>query len=74
MLEHEADQFARDWLIAPEQYERFVESNDFTKYSITRFAKEMNIHQGIVVGRLQNEHLLRHDQYNDLKAKYTIKK
>ena len=35
-----------------------------------QFAKEVDIHPGIVVGRLQHEGVLAHGALNDLKVRY----
>jgi HTH-type transcriptional regulator / antitoxin HigA len=53
--EADADQFARDTLIPPASYARFVETGDFSEEAVRAFAKEQNIAPGIVVGRLQRD-------------------
>lgn len=56
--EEEADNFAQQSLIPPEQFKIFVRTSDFSSDSIQRFADEIGIFPGIVTGRLQNEKLL----------------
>lgn len=70
--EREADEFARNWLISLEDIERFEAEGRCTKQSVLRFSQEVGILPGIVVGRLQSDHRLRHDQFNDLKSKYEL--
>lgn len=72
IMEHEADKFAADSLISQEQFRFFVETNratNFSKASIKKFATQIGIAPGIVVGRLQHEKLLRQSYCNELKRK-----
>ena len=70
--EAQADQFARDTLISEEDYNRFLKSNCKNKAAIVRFAKEIGIAPGIVVGRLQKENIIPYNWHNDLKVHYVI--
>ena len=70
--EDEANIFARDILIAQEQYEAFIRTNCFTKDSIISFAHKIGISTGIVLGSLQKENYVPYNRYNDLKVKYQI--
>ena len=56
--EEEADRFASDLLIPPSALRAFVEDANFSRTYIVRFAREIEIAPGIVVGRLQHEGLL----------------
>jgi HTH-type transcriptional regulator/antitoxin HigA len=56
--ELEADQFATDLLIPPDDYRRFVQQARFTATAVTRFAQEIDIAPAIVVGRLQHDNLI----------------
>ena len=67
--EREADRFAADLLIPPERYAAFRSEGNFSKASITRFAKAIGIAPGIVVGRLQHDRLLAFSQCNELKRR-----
>ena len=68
--EEEADQFAKDFLIRPEDYQAFVEKGNFNKTDIIRFAEEIDIHPSVVLGRLQNEGILSFDRFRELKENY----
>ncbi len=69
-VEDDADTFAADLLIPYEAYSAFVERKDFTKKSVISFSEEVEIHPGIVVGRLQKEGYINYNQLNILKEKY----
>jgi len=70
--EEAADIFARDTLIAPDDYECFIASKNKSQESIVAFAKSIGISPGIVVGRLQKDNYLHFNEMNSLKEKYTI--
>ncbi len=70
--EDEADAFARDCLIPPKLWETFVRSRCFDRRGITRFAKEVGVSSGIVVGRLQHENYLEKSWLNELRMRYTF--
>lgn len=55
--ERQTNQTARDWLIPPDLFSTFVESNKpfFSKNVVICFAQELGIHPAIIVGRLQHE-------------------
>ena len=69
VLEYEADLFAANTLIPQNQWEQLKE---FDLHSIVNFSKEINIHPGIVVGRLQKEKKIKYSHFNHLKEKYNI--
>ena len=61
--ESKADKFACDELIPPEMFERFVaflKNNPISRAdlykAISKFSEKVNIHPGIVSGRLQHDH------------------
>lgn len=70
--EDEADAFARDVLISPEQYQAFIGANCFSKDCIIAFAHTIGIAPGIVLGRLQKENFVPYNRFNELKTKYQI--
>ena len=72
--ESEADEFAKNCLIAPQQWRDFVSAHRFDNHSIIRFAKEVGIAPGIVVGRLQHEGLIEKFDCNDLRRRYEFSK
>ena len=55
--EREANEMARDWLLAPSDYDRFIEEtgSSFSDANIKNFAMKVMIHPGIIVGRLRKE-------------------
>ena len=69
------DKYAEDSLIPADRYGKFVAEKRFTINDIRRFAKEINRDPGIVLGRLQNDKLVRRDDgtMNSLRHKYTVK-
>lgn len=72
-LEEEANEFARNFLIPREAYSVFIERNDFSESAVLRFAEEICIHPGIVVGRLQRDDKIGYNcGLNRLKVKYRI--
>lgn len=68
-IEAEANEFARDTLIPPDRFDRFVAKGVFTNDSVQAFAKLVGIAPGIVVGRLQREKLIEYHQGNAFKQK-----
>ena len=68
--EAEADSFAEDFLIPPNDYADFVATRTLTLANIREFAAEIGIAPGIVVGRLQHDELLPRNSGNRLKVFY----
>lgn len=68
--EREADVFARDTLIPPVPYARFVAREEFTAAAIRTFAQRLAIAPGIVVGRLQHDKTLKPHQEHALRVRY----
>ncbi|MCP4656717.1 MAG: HigA family addiction module antidote protein [bacterium] len=72
-LEQEADRFARDWLIPPTAARRLEvlgRSGRVSKTAVARFAAEVGVAPGIVVGRMQKEDWLPWTHLNGLKVRY----
>ena len=69
-IEAEADRFARDSLISPEDWAQFCERGHFTSASVREFAHSVGIAPFIVVGRLQKEQLIPYSRLADLKLRY----
>jgi hypothetical protein len=70
--EDEANRFAADLLVSPADFRRFAERSIFTKERILKFAEELEIAPGIVVGRLQHEGQLPWKSgLNNLKRRFT---
>lgn len=53
--EDAADKYAEDKLIPPEEYELFLQRDQFDEVSIISFAEKINRDSGSVLGRLQND-------------------
>lgn len=70
--EDEANRFAADTLIPPDELAEFISKRRFTNESIKKFSKHIGVGPGIVVGRLQHEELLRPHQGNKLKQKIEL--
>jgi HTH-type transcriptional regulator/antitoxin HigA len=72
-IEDEADTQARDWLIPPEQYKKFIMSHAYTTCTgITTFAKELEIHPCIVVGRLLHDKKISYCDFDNLRPSFKI--
>ena len=52
-FEEQADKFAENFLILPDAWKAFINIGAFNENSIRRFADNIGIHPGIVLGRLQ---------------------
>jgi HTH-type transcriptional regulator / antitoxin HigA len=65
--EQEADRFARNLLIPPEDYDAFCQRGNFSAPAVRAFAEGQGIAPGIVVGRLQHDKLITPSQLNSLK-------
>lgn len=67
--EDEADEFASNKLIPKDKYRNFLE-NGISQGKILKFAKEINIDPGIIVGRLQHDRIIHFSHFNKLKKYY----
>jgi len=65
--EVEANEFAKDTLVPPQEWRRFVESGRVTERAILQFSNVQGIAPGIVVGRLQHEKAIQFSTLNHLK-------
>jgi HTH-type transcriptional regulator/antitoxin HigA len=72
-LENEADSFARDALIPPQMYKRFLQTGRYYKPDIVRFAEMVGIAPGIVAGILQHDGHIKYEWHNDLKQRIDLK-
>jgi len=68
--EKEANQFAQDFLIPPKEYRAFVQRGDFSLAAMSRLARRLSIAPGIVVGRLQHDHVIPFSNANSLKKRF----
>jgi hypothetical protein len=69
--EKEANTFASDFLIPRNAFATFRKQNQFTRPAVQRFAAELGIAPGVVVGRLQHEKLLPFTHFNGLKRHFS---
>ncbi len=69
-MEEEANRFASKTLIPNELGFKKLIASKPNKRTILRFAEEMSIHPGIVVGRLQHEKIVSFRVFNHLKERY----
>lgn len=70
-LEHEANLWVEDVLIGRTRFDRFVASRPRSEVAVRRFAGDVGIHPGIVVGMLQHRGVLPHRNLNKLKVRVT---
>ena len=72
-LEREADLFAANALIRPNDYARFLQRHIFSEAAVRAFAAGIRVCPGIVAGRLQHDDLLPHTHLNGLRRKLMIR-
>lgn len=72
-LEKEADNFANNYLIPPDEFKKFAPSKFTSDDEIVKFANLLGIHPGIVAGRLQHEDIIPQNRCSRLKEKYVIR-
>ena len=68
--EREANEFSENELVPKKVLSDFVQDTRLTKASIKKFADELKISPGIIVGQLQHEQLLPRSHCNDLKQRF----
>ncbi len=68
--EAQANAFAEQVLLPRKAFNAFATQAPFSKAAIQRFAKEIGVAPGIVVGQLQHKDLLPPTHCNDLKVRY----
>ena len=75
--EDEADIYAQDALIPKDKYKIFISKNrTFDENNIVEFANEIERDPGIVLGRLMNDGMVRHentDLSKKLRHKYVVR-
>lgn len=69
--EQEANQWSGDWLIPAQSVSELASLR--SKDAVRAFARRIGIHSGIVVGRLQHDHLIDPSWMNDLKQSFRFK-
>ncbi len=66
----EADRFAADFLIPPEDWSNFCDAGDFAPSAVSDFARSIGIAPFTVAGRLQKEKRVAYNQLAELKRRY----
>jgi HTH-type transcriptional regulator / antitoxin HigA len=69
----EADCFSKNMLIPEMKYQKFISKESFFHEAINSFAKKIQIHPGIIVGRLQHDKHIDYKWLNDMKEKFKLK-
>ena len=64
--EDAANEMARNWLIDPTVYDRFLNQNNssFSEAQILDFASQILVHPGIVIGRLRQEERIAYTRFS----------
>jgi len=57
--EEEADKFAVKWVFSEEEYKEILKNNRLTEKLINEYAKKFMTHPGIIIGRLQHDHIIK---------------
>lgn len=70
--EKEADLFARNTLIDPKHLQAFVSKGAFDLDSICHFAEQEGISKDIIIGRLENDHVIDPDLYDVFKNNFGV--
>ncbi len=74
-LEVEANEWASNFLVPKKAWDKFILRNNFSKTEVSKFAKDLKIAPGIIVGKLQYEGLVTYkSRLNGLKQKVELDK
>jgi HTH-type transcriptional regulator/antitoxin HigA len=65
--EIEVNEFARDFFLDPQEYDKFILNKKFDAESIKQFARKENVLTGIVLARLQHDKVLGYEKLSYLK-------
>lgn len=68
--EHEANEWAANFLIPSQILDEFINRSIFTEDALCEFADQHHIHPGIVVGQLQHRKAIGFHQFNNLRARF----
>lgn len=63
-IEERANKFARNTLLSPIEYKKFLQHNDFSLRATKDFAERQGVRPFVVIGRLQNECKLEWGKYS----------
>ena len=70
--EIEANEFAKNALINPDDYDQFITLHKFDLQSIEQFSRKQDVASFIVIGRLQKDGFIPWSKYQDKKIKYIV--
>jgi len=70
--EREANEFAANYLIPAQDFQRFVAQGDFSESAILRFAEAVEAHPAVVAGRLSYENVIHYSKAMAFKVKVEI--
>jgi len=71
--EKEANKFATTFLMPESEYRKFItEHPKPVKRDVNKFARNIGVAPGIVVGRLQHDGVVSYGWFNDLKVRFTL--
>lgn len=71
-LEHEADAWAEELLVGRNRFAAFLRSNPRSEFAVKSFARQVDIHPGIVVGMLQHSGVVPFRNLNGLKEHFEL--
>jgi HTH-type transcriptional regulator/antitoxin HigA len=69
-VEAEADHWAEERLVGHLRIERFANERPRSKADVRKFAEEVQVHPGIIVGMLQHRQVIPYQNMNDLKVRF----
>jgi len=70
--EQDADAFAQNILIPQSDYQKLLDTKDFSTRNIYKVADRLKIHPGIIAGRLAKDHFLDFRQIGKLRRKFSF--
>jgi HTH-type transcriptional regulator/antitoxin HigA len=70
--EHEANEFAANYLIPVKDYKNFVAQGDFSESAILRFADAVETHPAVVAGRISRDGFIHYSEAVPFKTKVDI--
>lgn len=69
-VEKRADNMAKDILINKTEYKKFISNGNFSLAEINEFAKEQEVKNYIIIGRMQKDEYLPYSTFNNQKIRY----
>ncbi len=72
--EKDADSFAGEMLIPSKALNQFIREGKYDITALSRFAEQVDVDVGILVGRLQHDRVINYSQFNNLRKIYQLDK